>query len=215
MKHRFLIWILTIFSSCFCFILISSIFKNTNKEQAQFSYLKYDVEIEGKNVGWMTSRKSISESNPNITNFLIDSKVMFNVITTYTIQLNSLSTFKNNNLFYANYITKVNGDTQSFSTINWDGSKYIGWSKNQNTVIPVQKIVYSIGNIYYKEPIGQTQIFSEKHMEMCPISKTGDFYTVSFSDGKSTMYKYQNGICVWAETKQRLYKITFRLKEIK
>lgn len=215
MNPRFLIWIAIVFSSLLCGVFFSTRFKNTHHKEVQFSFLKYDVEIQEKNMGWMTCEKKRSESDPIMTNYIVNSKVVVNMINTYTIQLNSLSTYKNTDLFYANYSTKVNGDTQSFCTINWDGSRYAGWDGDENIVIESQKINYSIGNIYYKEPLSQTQIFSEKYMEMCPISKLGDYYMVSFPDGKSTLYKYQNGICVWAEVRQKLYKIIFRLKEIK
>lgn len=215
MKHRFWVWSLFISSCIFFLIVASARFRSSQPHEAQFSYLKYDVEIQDKNVGWMTCSKNPSATDPSITNYVIDSKVIINIVTTYTIQFNSSSSYKYNDLYKANYATKVNGDTQSFSTINWDGSRYLGWDGTNNNVITSEKITQSIGNLYYKEPVGLTQLFSEKYMAMCPISHVGEYYIVSFPDGKATTYKYQNGICVWAESKQKLYKIVFRLKEIK
>lgn len=215
MKHRFGVWVLFIFSCIFFLIVASSRFKPLQGHESKFSYLRYDVEIQDKNVGWMTCTKNASSADPSIINYIIDSKVIINIVSTYTIQFNSYSAYKNNDLLKANYATKVNGDTQSFSTINWDGSKYIGWDEKNKSSVFSEKITQSIGNIYYKEPVGLTALFSEKYMAMCPISKVGDYYTISFPDGKTTMYKYQNGICIWAESKQKLYKIVFRLREIK
>ena len=215
MKHRFWVWSLFIFSCIFFLIVASTRFRPCQPHETQFSYLKYDVEIQDKNVGWMTCSKSPSATDPTITNYVIDSKVIINIITTYTIQFNSSSSYKYNDLYRANYATKVNGDTQSFSTVKWDGSRYLGWDGTNNNVITSEKITQSIGNLYYKEPVGLTQLFSEKYMAMCPISHVGEYYTVSFPDGKTTIYKYQNGICIWAESKQKLYKIVFRLREIK
>ena len=214
MKRPFLIWILIILSSILCFIHLSASFKTHNKYDTQFSFLKYDVEIQDKKMGWMTSTKNTSESDPNAIHFIVDSKVMVNVVTTYTILFNSHIIFKNSHLYYSDYLTQVNKDTQSYSTIKWDGSRYIGWDGKKKSILSEKKVTYSIGNIHYKEPVGQSRIFSEKYMTMCPITKSGDYYTVSFPDGKSTLYKYQNGICIWAQAKQKLYKITFRLKEI-
>jgi hypothetical protein len=213
MKYRFWVW--PLFSCIFFLIVASNRFRINQPHEATFSYLKYDVEIQDKNVGWMTCRKIPSAVDPSITNYVIDSKVIINIVTTYNIQFNSSSSYKNIDLLKANYATKVNGDTQSFSTVNWDGSKYIGWDGTNNKIITSEKITQSIGNIYYKEPVGLTQLFSEKYMEICPITHAGDYYTVTFPDGKTTTYKYQNGICNWAESKQKLYKIVFRLKEIK
>jgi hypothetical protein len=215
MKHRFFVWFLFVFSCIFCVIAASTRFRTSQPHEAKFSYLKYDVEIQDKNVGWMTCSKSSSVTDPSITNYVIDSKVVINIVTTYTIQFNSNTSYKLNDLYRANYATKVNGDTQSFSTVNWDGSKYMGWDGNNTNVITSDKITQSIGNIYYREPVGLTQLFSEKYMAMCPVTKNGEYYVVSFPDGKSTTYKYQNGICIWAESKQKLYRIVFRLKEIK
>lgn len=215
MKHRLGVWSLFMFS-CILFLTVASTrFSSNQPNEAQFSNLKYDVEIQDKNVGWMTCSKNPSTTDPSITNYVIESKVVINIVTTYTIQFNSSSSYKYNDLYKANYATKVNGDTQSFSIVNWDGSKYLGWDGTNNNVITSEKITQSIGNIYYNEPVGLTQLFSEKYMAMCPIVKVGEYYTVSFPDGKATIYKYQNGICVWAESKQKLYKIVFRLREIK
>ncbi|WP_018344840.1 DUF6134 family protein [Cytophaga aurantiaca] len=215
MEHRFWGWAL-FFCSCTLFLVAASTrFKTNEPNEVKFSYLKYDVEVQDKNVGWMTCAKTPSTSDPTITNYVIDSKVVFNIVTSYTIQFNLSSSYKHNDLYKSNYATKVNGDTQSFSTVNWDGSRYMGWDGTNNNVITSDKITQSIANLYYKEPVGLTQLFSEKFMAMCPIVKTGDYYYVTFPDGKTTTYKYQNGICVWAESKQKLYRIVFRLKEIK
>ena len=212
MNCRFLVW--PLFSCIFFLTIASTRFKTTQPHEATFTYLKYAVEIQDKNIGWMTCSKTISSVDPSITNYLLDSKVIINIITTYTIQFNSNTSYKYNDLYKANYATKVNGDTQSFSTINWDGSKYLGWDGTNNKVIS-EKITLSIGNLYFKKPVGVTQLFSEKYMEMCPIIHTGEYYTVTFPDGITTTYKYQNGICIWVESKQKLYKLVFRLKEIK
>lgn len=215
MKLRLGVWPLFIFSCLLFLMTASTCFKTSQPNEAKFSYLKYDVEIQDKNVGWMTCTKTPSASDPSITNYVIDSKVIFNIVTSYTIQFNLNSSYKNNDLYKSNYATKVNGDTQSFSTVNWDGSKYMGWDGKNNNVITSTKITQSVGNLYYKEPVGQTELFSEKFMAMCPIVKNGEYYVVTFPDGKSTTYKYQNGICIWAESKQKLYRIVFRLKEIR
>jgi len=199
------------------FLLVIGMFSFTNKniQSASFYQLKYDVEIQDKYVGWMTCLKNVNPSQPTETNFVIDSKVNVNVITDYDIQFKLESGYKNGSLANANYFTKVNGDTQSLSSVKWDGTQYWGWDGKKKTTLGSDKIMQSIGNLYFKEPVGLTQLFSEKYLAFCPITKAGEYYTVSFPDGKSTIYKYQNGICVWAESKQKLYKIVFRLKEIK
>lgn len=194
--------------------IVSSSFNTKSPCAVQFSYLKYDVEIQDKTVGWMTSTKTTAPDQ-GLINYNIDSKVNVNVITNYDIQFRSESSYQKGELLKANYFTKVNGDTQSFSNINWTGAKYIGWDGKSYSDIGSKKITQSIGNLYYKEPVGISQLFSEKYMAFCPVTKSGDYYIVSFPDGKSTSYKYQNGICIWAESKQKLYKIVFRLAEIK
>lgn len=199
----------------FLLVISTSSFTNKGIQSSSFYHLKYDVEIQDKYVGWMTCLKNINPSQPSDINFIIDSKVNVNVVTAYDIQFKLESFFKNGALVNANYFTKVNGDTQSLSTLKWDGNQYIGWDGKKNSSLGSVKIIQSIGNLYYNEPIGLTQLFSEKYLAFCPITKSGEYYTVSFPDGKSTIYKYQNGICVWAESRQKLYKIVFRLKEIK
>ncbi len=214
MNDRFSALGLTIISALFFSLLVSASFKPTKPATCQFSYLRYDVEIQDKNVGWMTCTKN-SAADQGTVNYIIDSKVNVNIITSYEIQFKMESFFKNGSLLKSNYFTKVNGDTQSYSNLNWDGSKYVGWDGKKNSIIDTDKITHSIANLYFKEPVGITTIFSEKYLALCPIIKSGEYYAITFPDDKSTFYKYQNGICIWAESKQKLYKIVFRLKEIK
>jgi len=213
MKNRFsALGLLTISGIVFS-LMVSTSFKPARIDNCQFSYLRYDVEIQDKYVGWMTcSKNTLADQSVSYT---IDSKVNINIITSYDIQFKQESSFKNGSLLKSNYFTKVNGDTQSFSRLNWDGTRYIGWDGKKNSVIDTNKIGHSIGNLYFKEPVGSAKIFSEKYLTICPITKSGEYYTIRFPDDKATCYKYQNGICVWAESKQKLYKIVFRLKEIK
>jgi len=199
----------------FLLVISTSSFRNKQANVPNFSSLKYDVEIQDKYVGWMTCLKNTNPSQPAEINFIIDSKVNVNVITEYDIQFKLGSVYKNGSLINSNYFTKVNGDTQSLSSVKWDGTQYWGWDGKKKTSLGSDKIMQSISNLYYKEPVGLTQLFSEKYLAFCPITKSGEYYTVSFPDGKSTVYKFQNGICIWAESKQKLYKIVFRLKEIK
>jgi hypothetical protein len=215
MKQRLSTFLQYLISCLFLLTLISTTYITKEAHNCQYSYLKYDVEIQDKNVGWMTSAKKPSTTEPNVVQFVIDSKVDINIIASYNIQYKLESNYKLNELTTSNYATKVNGDTQSYATVRWDGAKYIGWDGKKNSTVSTIKIIHSIGNLYYKEPIGLTEIFSEKFMAFCPIVKNGEYYTISFPDGKSSTYKYQNGICVWVESKQKLYKIVFRLKEIK
>lgn len=203
-----------LYLSCFWVIGLYS-FTIKDIQASSFYHLKYDVEIQDKNVGWMTCLRNVNSAQPTDVNFVIDSKVNINIITAYDIQFKLESAYKNGALINANYFTKVNGDTQSLSSVKWNGNQYIGWDGKESSNLGSTRIMQSIANLYYKEPVGLTQLFSEKYLAFCPITKSGEYYTVSFPDGKSTIYKYQNGICVWAESKQKLYKIVFRLKEIK
>lgn len=205
------------FTSFFLLLVLFSLFtgfvSDTSTNKA-FSYLKYDVEIQGKTAGWMTSSKTISADHSQIK-FLIDSKVHVEFLTNIDVRYNLESTFKNNFLNISRLLNIVNKDTQTYTRILWDGIRYEIWDGEKHRYSNAQKIIYSIGCLYFKEPIGISMVFSEKYLELCPIVRNGEYYTVSFPDGNKSTYKYQNGICVWVETKQKLYKIIFRLKELK
>ncbi|MBC7451871.1 MAG: hypothetical protein H7259_10315, partial [Cytophagales bacterium] len=195
------------------FFIFSGFIADTNSNTS-FYYLKYDVEIQGKVAGWMTSTKTVSSDKSEIK-FLIDSKVEVDFLTKIDVRYNLESIFKNNFLNISRLVNIVNKDTQTYTRLQWDGIRYQTWNKDKSEYINAQKIVYSIGCLYFKEPVGLTTLFSEKYLAFCPITKNGEYYTVSFPDGNKSIYKYQNGICVWVEAKQKLYKIIFRLKEIK
>ena len=195
------------------FLFVSIGFISDTRISNTFSYLRYDVEMQGKVIGWMTSSKTISPDNTEIK-FIIQSKVNVAVFSKFEVDYSLESTFKNNFLQFSRLVNVINRDTENYTRVHWDGIRYNTWDRNDNKYINAQKIIFSIGCIYFKEPVGLSNLFSEKYLTFCPIIKEGDYYVASFPDGNKTVYKYQNGICVWAESRQKLFKIVFRLKEI-
>jgi len=195
----------------FLFLILG--FKTDTYSLHIFTFLKYNVEMQDKVVGWMSSTKTISSDNTELK-FKIDSKVNVDIITRVEVNYTLESTFRDNYLHFSRLINIVNSDTQNYTRLQWDGIRYNTWDGKRNKYLDDQKIIYSVGCLYFREPVGLTNLFSEKFLTFCPITKNGEYYSISFPDGSKTIYKYQNGICVWVETKQRLFKIIFRLKEI-
>ena len=71
MKQRLGGWPLLMFSCIFLLTVASTRFRSSQPNEAKFSYLKYEVEIQDKNVGWMTCSKNPSTTDPSITNYVI------------------------------------------------------------------------------------------------------------------------------------------------
>lgn len=66
--------------------------------------------------------------------------------------------------------------------------------------------------LFFNEPVGVSELFSEDWGELVPIkAKGGGKYEVKLPDGKSNYYHYQNGKMVLLESSTPVGKATVRL----
>lgn len=73
-------------------------------------------------------------------------------------------------------------------------------------------IRYSVALLYFQEPLGITQIFSETHGAFCKLVKEVDHvYKLVLPDGNMNFYHYANGILQKVEVKRPAYSLTFVL----
>jgi hypothetical protein len=190
-------------------LLLSSLSLYSAQSNITANVLVYNIEYNNKVIGYLKTSRFI---NANETTFSIESNATIKILTSINVHYLLTSKFKDNVLQYSKLINIVNSDTQKVNSIKWDGLQYLVSNKNKLYKSTLNKINFSIGNLYFKEPVNIPQIYSDNFQSMCPINKKEEYYAITFPDGNTNHYKYVNGYCNYAVIHQPLAKLIFRLK---
>lgn len=92
-----------------------------------------------------------------------------------------------------------NDKVEYYSSISYDGTTYnITNEKGKKTMS--EPVVFAICHIFFSEPVGKTEVFSDRFGEYVPLRKKGDHaYEITFPDGDKFVYYYENGKIVKAD----------------
>jgi hypothetical protein len=190
-------------------LLLSSLSLYSAQFNTTANVLVYNIEYNDKVIGYLKTSRFLQASEQR---FSIESDATIKIITSINVHYHLDSKYKDNVLHYSKLINIVNGDTQKVNIIHWDGLQYLVTSKDKQIKSALYKINLSIGNFYFKEPVNIPYLYSDNFQRMCPITKKGEYYHITFPDGNTNQYKFVNGYCTYAIIQQPLAKLIFRLK---
>ena len=75
-----------------------------------------------------------------------------------------------------------------------------------------QPITATVGSLYYTEPEGLTEIFSERHGKFLEIEKESEGrYRLKKPDDRFNTYQYENGVCTKVEVDNMLTSFSFHI----
>ena len=181
-----------------CFLIASS---------ASGQILHYEVVKGTKKLGDMTvERKSYN----NTIDYYIQSKVVFRILFSFTVDYESRSQYVNNELERESTINKLNGNVQKSSVIVRNGEDYLH-TQNEITTPQDGPIDYSVATIYFNEPTPNQQVYSPQFGSYLTFEKIGDHqYKMESPDG-TNIYTYMNGICVEVKVSRDFAKFYFKM----
>lgn len=82
----------------------------------------------------------------------------------------------------------------------------------EQSQIKGRQIAYNLCMIYFQEPIGVSEVWSDSFGEFFKIKPAGkNRYELLLPGGKSSFYSYYKGICTSVETDMPFGKLTFTL----
>ena len=123
------------------------------------------------------------------------------------------STYRDNLLTDASFNDKLNGRTKHDALVHWDGSGYRVRVNNASSIIANRRATYSAASLYDREPVGVSELFSERHGRFCPLRSVATHaYELTLPDGKKNYCRYVDGVCRGVEVEQPLFTVFFRLR---
>jgi len=170
--------------------------------------LNYSIVWKGDSIGFITINMTQTDSTQyhifkSISNF----RVIFSFTTGYT----SEAYFENGVLKKASLINTMNNDVNGSALVEWDLDKYQmvidGEFKTWD-----EPITATVGMLYFEEPAGLTQIFSERYGRYLNIVDEGNgVYKLIKPDNRTNIYTYENGLCTSVHVNSTLTSFTFQL----
>jgi hypothetical protein len=152
----------------------------------------YDVELFGKKIG-TTVVERIDKGNGEVE-FKLNSSSEVNILfTRKTANMNLDVVYKNGKLF-SSYVKNVKDEVTEIVTMLWDGTKYI-IKKGQEALQLNANIDFSSVHLYFTEPKGRSQIFSERLGQFCSFTNlSAGVYKCKLDNGVENIYRYRNGV---------------------
>lgn len=169
--------------------------------------LHYDVVKGSKKLGDMSVERLMYGDE---VEYQIESKVVFKILFSFTIDYESSSLYKDNQLVRESTISKLNGSTQKSSALIKNTE---GYSLTLNDVTSYQDgpITYSVASIYFVEPEPNQKVYSPQFGEYLVFEKISEHqYKMESPDG-TNIYTYMNGICTEVKVSRDFAKFYFRM----
>jgi hypothetical protein len=170
----------------------------------------YTATRNGKEIGWL----KISSFNNNSDHFLTtESNLVVQMLFSFEAKAIVMNKFTGNVLTQAGVHRTINGKVKLDNAVQLTGGKYniIKGDADQ----PISKpIVTTVTSLYFKEPVGITEVFSEVYLCFLQIKKTApSVYETSLPDGGLMTYSYTHGNLTHITAKTTYGTVHFELKK--
>ncbi|HET7898783.1 MAG TPA: DUF6134 family protein [Flavisolibacter sp.] len=176
---------------------------------AQEQRLQYAINRNGKTVGNLSFRKSI---NGTRTTYNILSEVKVAVLMTFTVQAREQSVYDQDVLQSSSVVRQVNGKQKANKQVVNNGNGLTVSDDGQRKELKNYRVKYNSHCLYAVEPVHYTNVFSDNYQQFVPIVKVAEHhYRVSFPDGGSNDYFYENGVCKKVQVKSSMFDAEFVL----
>lgn len=181
---------------------------------AQSTIYSFDILLDGKSIGVLKATKNISgkkvvkniSSNTDAKVLLLSVHVESEIYATSDQEDVLLSSFA--------YRHANRGAEHVETTVKrLNGSRYSVSRNGVTKNIASEGIKYSVSDLYFKEPIGHSSIFSNTHGEFVKLERiSAGKYQLTLPDGKINVFIYQNGKLMRVEVPMAVGDILFQRK---
>jgi hypothetical protein len=174
--------------------------------QASGSILHYEVKVGFIGSGRLSVERIFHGINDYSLKIEGDVKIPFKKIRYYT-----LSRFVESRLSNSDVTKHINDELKDKTTVRLQQSVYHIQIDDKKSQLK-DEVSYTVAQLYYREPKGIEQIFSEKFGAFCPmISKSQGVYELRLPDGIRSEYHYAHGICTYVRTRLMGQTVEFKL----
>ena len=103
------------------------------------------------------------------------------------------STFENDDLIKSVTFIRRNGKTVNATNTTLLQGKYIISTVKEISQLEQDDIHFTVALLYFHEPVGVDQIYSEAWGKLLPLIRINNQYSFTIPDGTTCTFKYRNG----------------------
>lgn len=176
----------------------------------QAQKLKYTIRFKNDVVGQMRAERTQGAKSK----IRIDSQISMQMVIKLELEYFMESIFEKGILTFSHTIQKANGKEHANTTTSKEKEGYKVVTQKSTTVVPRSEIRYNLCRMYFEEPGGISEVWSDTYGTMLKIKPAGKGrYELTLPDGKRNYYTYYKGICTLVETELMVGKVTFQLSK--
>lgn len=190
----------------FCF----TVFASTKPGFGQT--LLYDIYKGDDRIGEIVVEKVIRGSK---VHYEANSEARFRLLWMNNLTTNTAAEFVNNELSYSMSKITLNDKIREHTITKKEGRFYSYFRHpEENYKKEESPFRLSTVTLYYSEPSGVKQVFSENYQQLCDLKPIGtNAYELTLPGGKINQYFYKNGHLVEIKVFRTFVDLSFKLKE--
>ncbi|WP_316804743.1 DUF6134 family protein [Pedobacter nototheniae] len=165
---------------------------------------KYNIKRNGEVIGQLYFNQ---KEDGNNTFLKITSKVNTRFVFKIDVETEDVAHFKNGRLISSGVNRIVNGDPKEFKKTSLQNEIYQTQAGKKTGTLK-KSINYSMMLLYSKEPVNETEIYSDNFQCFVPVEKKGKHqYRITLPDGNYNDYQFEDGICKTVTVNHSMYTI--------
>lgn len=185
------------------FFLIAS--TGSDNKEVEIENMYFNVIKKESNIGFINvEKRSTNKTTTYIINSEINTKVVFNFMAIGKEK----SIYKNDTLIYSSIYRKLNKKVKLDQSLAYNRGKYILSNRNKSERLYFDVIIRNLVTLYFFEPKGISEVYSDKHKTMLKIDPVGkEIYKIIFPDNGINTYHYKYGKCIMVEVEGSFFKV--------
>lgn len=178
----------------------SIINETTEVEKISFNIIKKNSRI-----GYIDIEKT---SLNKITTYTLDSEVKVKVVFNFSAIGREKSIYKDDTLIFSSIYRKLNNKVKLNQSLFFVNGKYLLKKKNKKEEINIDVINSNLVTLFFYEPVGIQEIYSDKYKKMVKITPIGNSrYKVVLPNKSTSIYHYEEGKCTMVDVVGSFFKV--------
>jgi hypothetical protein len=194
------------------YILPFFLLSNTSSDNVntKVENISFNIINKNKNIGFIDIEKRDLE---HTTTYIVNSEVNTKVIFNFSATGREKSIYRTDTLIYSSIFRKLNKKIKLDQRLTLDNGRYILNYKKNNEVLDFEVIKRNLVTLFFYEPIGVQQVYSDKYKKMVDINAQGKGkYKVVLPNKSVNIYHYDKGTCTRIDVKGSFFKVKLILE---
>lgn len=180
-------------------------YTSLNNETTEVEKISFSIIKKNSRIGYIDIEKA---SLDKTTTYTLDSEVKVKVIFSFKAIGREKSIYKDDTLIFSSVYRKLNNKVKLNQSLSFINGKYLFKEKNKKEEINIDVINSNLVTLFFFEPVGIQEIYSDKYKKMVKIIPIGSSrYKVVLPNNGTSIYHYQNGKCTMIDVVGSFFKV--------